>query len=1185
MRKKIQELAYAKFREEKPVLALEEERLELVVLEGENYMGSFSMHSTNEFPLRGIVYSTNPRMKCLLSEFEGMRVTVPFEFHSEGLIEGDVQKGDFYIICDGGEYNLSFAVSMTRFYTQTSLGKIWNLFEFANLAQTSWTEAYRMFQAPFFTNIIKDTEQKERLLYQALGGSGASQQDMEEFLIGIRKKQPVEFLLIQSVMELEQVECETMETLSLRKSQWGYLGIEMTSDHEAAVPVKSRITTEDFVGNLAEAGFVIRPQYLHAGKNYIRLTFTGIRQKAVCELCIRQGGREEEPAERTRRKRSLLVRLTSLYLDVRMQRIVIGVWAKESCACLEQLRELEPENLWYVLYQAQALLINKQRQEAEWHLDHFRRSHFQQTSPLYAFYLYVTTIQEREPSYVSKCFSQIQEIYRQNQENLYLFYIMLLLDPQLNQSDSRKLKAIRERMEGGADSPILLMEAYRLLKKAPYLLTRPEEFERRVLYWAVRQKALTPELTEQIKKLVPQIKQYHFMWYRILLECCQKDDSQEMCRSFCSCCVKWNLTGEEQFAWYERGIKENFRIAGLYEAWMSCAELQQLEQFPRSVLLYFQYQDHQSTLSYKKQAMLYRCIVEKKNMPQSLYEAYQDKIRGFALRQLLEGRMDENLAVLYEDLLEQCTIDEVIAGQLEELLFMHRISCEDGRARRLILLQHELKGEQRVTLTAQKGYTPLLSLCYVILAEDDLGNRYIPGEALELCRLMSPGRYLKWCMKAKPCQRNFLIAHLERRQTWQTYQQEDLPGWMFLMQEESVSEGCRQELKLQMMEYYYHAYTGSGMDDFLNWIDEGGMPRSARNQLLELMIARGIYGRAYQLLKAYGSEQMSVSKLMIIAGQKMQETDYEEDEFLLGLCEEIFRRGKYNEYLLHYLLLYQRGNIRMLEQLWKAAREFDLDTHDLEERFLIQLLYTEGYSQQMEEIFSSYFDKGGNEMVVMAYLTSVSHRYVVDQTVAGDLVFERIQQQIEWENPLNDSCRLACFQWLAQKSTLTEQQERLLEQLLQEYLQQKRYFAFYHLLPRRLLRKYRFTDRAVLEYRTRPGRHVFVNYACDRPQGGSAYVEEELQQMYEGIYGKCFVAFYGEEIPYYIREEREQGSDITQSGHIQTEELAEQGEESMYGLLNDMMISYQLDDMTTLRQLNNQYQEKLRRVKELFRLL
>lgn len=1185
MRKKIQELAYAKFREEKPVLALEEERLELVVLEGENYMGSFSMHSANEFPLRGIVYSTNPRMKCLLSEFEGMRVTVPFEFHSEGLVEGDVQKGDFYIICEGGEYNLSFAVALTRFYTQTSLGKIWNLFEFANLAQTSWMEAYRMFQAPFFVNIIKDTEQKERLLYQALGGSSASQQDMEEFLIGIRKKQPVEFLLIQSVLELEQVECETMESLSLRKSQWGYLSIELTSDHEAVVPAKGRITTEDFVGNLAEAGFIIRPQYLHAGKNYIRLTFSGIRQKAVCELCIRQGERDREQAGRIREKRRLLGRLASLYLDVRMQRIVIGVWAKESCACLERLREMEPENLWYVLYQAQALLVNKQRQEAEWCLDHFRKAHFQRNSPLYACYLYVTTIQDREPSYVAKCFQQIQEIYYQNRECLWLFLVMLFLDPQLDQSDSRKLKTIRERMEEGAGSPILLMEAYRLLKKAPYLLTRPEDFERRVLYWAARQKALTPELTEQVKKLAPQIRQYHFMWYQILLECCRKDDSPEMCRIFCSFCVKWNLTGAEPFSWYERGIKEGFRIAGLYEAWLSCAQVQQQEHFPKPVLLYFQYQDHQDTLNYKKQAMLFRCIVEKKDTPQSLYEAYQDRIREFAREQLLEGRINENLAVLYEDLLEQCIIDEPMARQLAELLFMHRISCEDGHTRRLILLQHELSGEQQVTLAAQKGYTPLLSLCYVILGEDDQGNRYIPGEELELCRLMSPGRYLKRCMKAAPCQRNFLIAHLERRQTWQTYQQEDLPGWMFLMQEESVSEACRQELKLQMMEYYYHAYSGDGMDDYLNWVDEKGMPRTARNQLLELMIARGIYGRAYQMLEAYGSEQMSISKLMILAGQKMAETEWAKDEFLLGLCEEIFRRGKYNEHLLHYLLLYQRGNVRMLEQLWKAAREFELDTHDLEERFLIQLLYTEGYSQYMEEIFCSYFDQGGNEMVVMAYLTCVSHRYVVNQTVVGDMVFERIQQQIEWENPLNDSCRLACFQWLAQLSEPTGKQEELLEELLREFLQQKRYFAFYHRLPRRLLRKYRLTDRAVLEYRTKPGRHVFVNYACDRPQGGSAYVEEELQQMYEGIYGKCFVAFYGEEIPYYIREERDQGSDITQSGHIQTEELAEQGEESMYGLLNDMMISYQLDDLLTLRQLHSQYQEKLRRVKELFRPL
>lgn len=1176
MRKKIQELAYARFRYEKPVLAFDEERLELTVLEGENYVGSFSLHSANEIPLKGVVYSSNARMKCLLSEFEGARVTIPFEFHSDGLVEGDVQKGEFYIICDGGEYNLSFAAAVTRFYAQTSLGKIRNLFEFANLAQTSWMEAYHMFQAPFFPNILKESEQRERLLYQALGGSEASQQNLEEFLIGIRKKQPVEFLLIQSVMELSQIECETMETLSLRKSQWGYLGIQMTSDHEAVAPVKGRITNEDFVGNLAEVGFIILPQYLHGGKNYIRLTFQSLRQKAVLKLCIRQGARREGESP-AREERGFKQRLAGLYLDFRMQRIVTGVWARESCVCLERLQTLDPGNLWYVLYQAQALIVNKQRQEAEWCLDQFRRSCFEKDSPLYAYYLYVTTIQEREPSYIASSFQKIQEIYHQNQENLWLFLILLFLDPQMNQSDSRKLKTIKARLKGGDNSPILLMEAYRLFGKEPHLLEKLGDFERRVLYWAVRQQALTPGLAERIGLQISQVRQYHFMWYQILKECCRISDTEEMRKTLISCCVKWNLTGKEVFAWYEQGVKEDLRIAGLYEAWLNCADVHELLKFPRTVMIYFQYQN---TLHFRKQAMLYRYIVEKKDSPKSLYDTYQEQIKAFAIEQLLKGRMDENLAVLYEDLLLQVSITGEMAWQLSELLFIHRLSCEDGRAQRLVLLQQELSGEQEVALNDQKGYAPLLSSCYVILAEDEQGNRYVPGEALELCRLMSAGHYLKRCMETGVRHRNFLIAYLERRKTWQTYKEEDLPGWMELLQEESISASSRRELKQQVMEYYYHSYTGKGLDDYLNWVDERGMSRAFRNQLLELMIARGIYGRAYEMLLAYGSEQVAISKLMVIAGQKLQETDEREDAFLLGLCQEIFGRGKYNEYILHYLLKYQKGNIRQMEQLWLAAREFEMDTHELEERFLVQLLYTEGYTQHMEEIFCSYFAHGGNEMVVMAYLTYVSHQYVVRQTVMGDAVFACIQQQLAWENPLNDTCRLACFQWLARRMERTQVQEELLEQLLLEYLGQKRYFAFYHELPRRLLRKYRLTDRAILEYKTAPKSHVYVNYACDRPGESSAYLEEELKEMYEGIYAKCFVLFYGEEIPYYIREEKAQGTEITQSGHIQTDELTVQGEESMYGLLNDMMISYQLEDAMTLRQLYGQYQEKCRRVKE-----
>ena len=60
--------------------------------------------------MRGIIYSSNPRMECLTPQFEGEEVRIRYQFHSEGLIEGDIQKGEFFIVCNQGEYNLSFVV-------------------------------------------------------------------------------------------------------------------------------------------------------------------------------------------------------------------------------------------------------------------------------------------------------------------------------------------------------------------------------------------------------------------------------------------------------------------------------------------------------------------------------------------------------------------------------------------------------------------------------------------------------------------------------------------------------------------------------------------------------------------------------------------------------------------------------------------------------------------------------------------------------------------------------------------------------------------------------------------------------------------------------------------------------------------------------------------------------------------
>ena len=70
MRKRIRQIARDKFEYDQPCISLPEEELSIQVLEGQTYEGSFSVASTNRIPVRGIVYTTNPRMECLTTQFD-----------------------------------------------------------------------------------------------------------------------------------------------------------------------------------------------------------------------------------------------------------------------------------------------------------------------------------------------------------------------------------------------------------------------------------------------------------------------------------------------------------------------------------------------------------------------------------------------------------------------------------------------------------------------------------------------------------------------------------------------------------------------------------------------------------------------------------------------------------------------------------------------------------------------------------------------------------------------------------------------------------------------------------------------------------------------------------------------------------------------------------------------------------
>ena len=180
MRKRIKQLARGKFEHTKPELHFSEEMIEFTVIEGNTYEGSFVIKSTDNKKIRGIVYTTNPRMECLTPQFEGEEVRIRYEFNSKGLSEGLIETGDFVIVCNQNEVSLSFRASISKAYADSSVGKIKNLYDFSCLAKANWGEAYQLFYHKNFVNLIKPNEVKEGLLYKGILAARPSNQNMEE---------------------------------------------------------------------------------------------------------------------------------------------------------------------------------------------------------------------------------------------------------------------------------------------------------------------------------------------------------------------------------------------------------------------------------------------------------------------------------------------------------------------------------------------------------------------------------------------------------------------------------------------------------------------------------------------------------------------------------------------------------------------------------------------------------------------------------------------------------------------------------------------------------------------------------------------------------------------------------------------------------------------------------------------
>ena len=195
MKRRMEQLINGKFEYEAPKMVFSEEKIVVELKEGENYRGELFLTSEDESRIKGMMTSTSRRVVLGKEKFAGYEIKVPYGIDGRGLQAGDVLETSIVINSNLGEYQIPVEVTVTKSQICTSMGEIRNLDDFVRLAEYDYREAFRFFTKDSFVECLQDDDEKYKALYQAMSQNPITYQDMEEFLIGAGKKEPVHIQL------------------------------------------------------------------------------------------------------------------------------------------------------------------------------------------------------------------------------------------------------------------------------------------------------------------------------------------------------------------------------------------------------------------------------------------------------------------------------------------------------------------------------------------------------------------------------------------------------------------------------------------------------------------------------------------------------------------------------------------------------------------------------------------------------------------------------------------------------------------------------------------------------------------------------------------------------------------------------------------------------------------------------
>lgn len=1157
-------------------------RIELSVRPNEQYEGSFTVFGPEGQVTEGRVMTNRLRMRCLTEKFYGNEEEIAYCFDASDMEEGECVKGEFSIISNRGEYVIPFEVTVATVGLTSSLGDIRNLFHFTNLARTNWEEAVKLFYTEEFAKVFQGADKQYYAVYRGLCAGKENQQNVEEFLLEIKKKQKVEFLLEEDEIRISNPKEDVEYKIVINRNGWGFSTLKAETDSGFIVIEKDTVRDEDFLGNCYRLPFYIAKEALHAGKNYGVIKLYNAYVSLTVTVTVHcQSVSMKVPGKRLR-KNHLIMELMQYYEAFRAKKIHASLWMQETEKILEQLEQTDSRDLNTKLFRAQLLITQERYNEADWLLkqvDALIGEPFEPNS--YCYYLYLTTLIHTQEEYVEDVAARVERIFVQNSEQWRIAWLMLYLSDEYSKSPSRKWMALEEQFMKGCNSPVLYIEAYHLLLSNPTLLMNLKDFEQQVLYYAAKKDILNETMAQQIVYLAAREKTFSKRVFFLLKKCYELLPEDETLQVICSHLMKGNLTGKEYFKWYALGIESKLRITRLYEHYIMSCDLSEQIQIPKIVLMYFAFD---SNLDSVHNSFLYAYVYKHREEFPELYESYRMQIERFTVSQALQGRNNKWLATLYSHIFTPAMMTPEIAAGLSEALFIHSLKIKRDNIRKIILIYEKERREQVFPAPGKELYLPVFGSDVCLLLEDGEGNRYCREEDYELQRLMIPDKLAYMAAPYVENKEEFLLWQCERGKALAVVNNENIRQMRVLAESELILESLQKEICMKVIHYYYDSDMIQELDEFLTDLSIDQIAATDYAQAVRFLIIRGMYEKAYEWIKARGSFAVEAKMLMRLCSYMIAlEPDICINE-LTVLAMAAFTAGKYDENILNYLVKNYNGTLKEMRNIWKAAKAFGVDTYEISNRILVQMLYTGAFIGTKTEIFRDYVSGGAKAELEIAVLAQSCFDYFVGEKITDEYLMQDLQRVIERQEEIPLVCKLAYTRFYAEnKKLINENISRYLIVFLRQLLAENMYFPYFKEYADHIAFMRQFSDKTMIQHKLEEGSSAVIHYFMERDGNRQGeYIREEMKDMFYGICVKQFILFFGERLQYYITETDDDKESLTRSGTLSRSDTDREQKESKYSLINDIAIGRTLHDDNTMEMLLQEYFEQEFLVKELF---